>query len=41
MLKRWFSLEVDEDFNTLIEICNGAYPKDAEQLGGLENMHQE
>jgi len=30
MLKRWFNLEVDKDFNTLIEICNEAYPEDAE-----------
>ena len=30
MLKRWFNLEVDKDFNTLIEMYNEAYSEDAE-----------
>lgn len=29
MLKRWFNLEVDEQFDTLVEICNEACPEEA------------
>ena len=29
MLKRWFNLEIDEEFNTLVEICNEACPDEA------------
>lgn len=29
MLKRWFNLEVDENFDALIEMCNEACPEDA------------
>ena len=29
MLKRWFNLESDEEFNTLVEICNEACPDEA------------
>ena len=29
MLKRWFNLELDEEFNTLVEICNEACPEEA------------
>jgi hypothetical protein len=29
MLKRWFNLEVDQDFNALVEICNATCPEDA------------
>ena len=29
MLKRWFNLEVDREFDALVEICNDACPKDA------------
>jgi len=29
MLKRWLSLELDEDFNTMVEICNETCPAEA------------
>lgn len=29
MLKRWFNLELDEEFNTLVEICNETCPDEA------------
>lgn len=29
MLKRWFNLEVDKEFNSLVEICNEACPAEA------------
>lgn len=29
MLKRWFNLEIDKDFNALVDICNEACPTEA------------
>ena len=29
MLKRWLSLDLDENFNALVEICNEACPEEA------------
>jgi len=36
MLKRWFNLELDKNFNALVELCNEACPEEALPAGTEE-----
>ena len=36
MLKRWFNLELDDEFNALVEICNETCPEEALPAGMKE-----